>query len=52
MQVFAYEPDQLEREFLNVMLDHEGYRAEIFQAEESVLRRVRQEPNAMVIVSF
>lgn len=52
MQVFAYEPDQLEREFLNVMLDHEGYRAEIFQAEESVLRRVRSEPNAMVIVSF
>jgi DNA-binding response OmpR family regulator len=52
MQVFAYEPDQLEREFLNVLLRHEGYRAEIFQAEESVLARCRKEPTAWVMVSL
>lgn len=52
MQVFAYEPEKLEREFLNVLLEHEGYRAELFQADESVLNRYKRDPNAMVIVSM
>lgn len=52
MQVFAYEPDPLEREVLKVMLDHEGYRAEVFQAEISVLKRLGQAPSATAIVSM
>lgn len=52
MQVFAYEPDPLEREFLKVLLHHEGYRAEIFQSEENVLSRARKEPGAMLIISL
>lgn len=52
MQVFAYEPETLEREFLKVLLQHEGYRAEIFQSEDAVLGRARKDPNAMLIISL
>jgi DNA-binding response OmpR family regulator len=52
MQVIAYEPEPLEREFLNALLAHEGYTAQLLLAEDSVLSRVRKNPTAMVMVSM
>jgi two-component system alkaline phosphatase synthesis response regulator PhoP len=52
MQVIAYEPEPLEREFLNALLNHEGYTPQLLLAEESVLARVRKNPAAMVMVSL
>jgi DNA-binding response OmpR family regulator len=52
MQVIAYEPEPLEREFLNALLNHEGYTAQLLLAEESVLSRVRKNPAALIMVSL
>jgi DNA-binding response OmpR family regulator len=52
MQVIAYEPEPLEREFLNALLSHEGYTPQLLLAEESVIARVRKAPAALVMVSF
>ncbi|MNS41861.1 Transcriptional regulatory protein WalR [compost metagenome] len=52
MQVIAYEPEPLEREFLHALLAHEGYTAQLLLAEDSVLSRVRKHPAAMVMVSM
>jgi two-component system alkaline phosphatase synthesis response regulator PhoP len=52
MQVIAYEPEPLEREYLNALLTHEGYAPQLLLAEESVLTRVRKHPGAMVMVSM
>lgn len=52
MQVFAYEPDPLERQMLKAMLDHEGYRATVFQSELSVLKHLGEAPTATAIVSM
>ena len=52
MQVIAYEPEPLEREFLNALLNHEGYTPQLLLAEESVMSRVRKNPAALVMVSM
>lgn len=52
MQVIAYEPEPLEREFLSALLNHEGYAPQLLLAEESVLSRVRKHPTALVMVSM
>ena len=52
MQVIAYEPEPLEREFLSALLNHEGYSVQLLMADESVVSRVRKSPGAMVMVSM
>ena len=51
MLILGYEPDALEREMLKVILEHEGFRVEMYQSDETVARRCKQEPGAFVLLS-
>lgn len=51
MLILGYEPDALEREMLKVILEHEGFRVEMYQSDETVARRAKQEPGAFLILS-